>query len=309
MIKYVFIGGMGRSGTSLLRSMLDSHPQIASGPEFDLLPEIARLYRLFQEKREAGRIDDYLTSQEIIRLFRGLIQGALSGYARRKGKTILAEKSPINIQCFDTLAEIMPEAKFIHMIRDGRDVVCSHLKVGRRYKDQGMNVQSVELVSIYHAAKQWSQTVQVGMQFCARISQLHQPSPCLTIKYEDLVLYPERTLRQITDFLDVEFHPAMLEHHKHPHDVKIDNLWYTHQEFWRPISQDSIGRWRQEWELWQRLLFAAAGEETLESLGYESGPEWILDGLNGSVDALNTIMETARAQIEADLFPNVHQPA
>ena len=276
-MRFAFIGGMGRSGTTLLRTILDSHPRIASGPEFDVLPKVADLHFRFMKTSRAGRMNDYLDTEGINALFRHFVEEALSGYARKKGKDILVEKTPSNVVCFDTLSELMPDARFIHMVRDGRDVVCSYLEVGRRYKAHAKRPR-LHMASVFHSAVMWTTRAGTGLKLCGPGSRLYRENRALTVRYEDLVLNTEKEVRRVCDFLDVEFHPAMLEHHKQPHDMKLDDFTRTPDKFLRPISRASLARWKREWGLWRRLLFAAGGQEMLEALGYENDREWILSG-------------------------------
>ncbi len=273
--RFVFIGGRGRSGTTLLQSILDSHSQIASGPEFDLLPEFAALYRLFIKKHELQRINLYLSKRQIQENFRKFIEASLIPYAIKKNKSILVEKTPLNIFAFDVLVKLFPDAKFIHMIRDGRDVVCSHLEVGNNYRINHRWINDKSLKNVYASALAWDFTIKTGVKFCSTQSKQGSNSRCLTLKYENLINNPHSEIKRVCDFIGIKMEASMLQHHNNPHDVILDNLWYNTKKYWRPISHQSISRWRKEWRWWQKLQFAAAAGETLIKMGYEKNYKWI----------------------------------
>jgi hypothetical protein len=74
--------------------------------------------------------------------------------------------------------------------------------------------------------------------------------------------------------LDVPFETEMVMPHLKPHDGAIDGIWITSENTSRPLSLDSVGRWLKELSFRDRMLFMAAGHDTLLSLGYERDVEW-----------------------------------
>jgi hypothetical protein len=301
-MQLVFIGGMGRSGTNLLRSMLDCHSQIASGPEFDPLEATINLYRLVQSKRAAKRIDVYVTKDSIDRSFGDLIRSYFDEYVRAKGKRMLVEKTPSNIWNFDVLTEIFPDAKFIHVVRDGRDVACSHLEVGQRYLESNTDItkpDSSPLVSPLVCGILWTETVQRGMQICGPESTLFRQGRCLTVRYADLVFHTERELSRICNLLGIEFEKTMLHPERCPHDVVVDGLWVTKEKYFRPVAVSSIQRWRKDMDLRSRVLFSIKGQVGLKLLGYEENNDWIVEGLTTSPEEIRKQTEAIRAEVAA----------
>src|SRR5262249_35446578 len=121
MARPIFIVGCGRSGTTLLRLMLDSHPAIAAGEETkfltDLEPIVGEHWRLLHTYGF-----DRAWWLDRIRAFYG---GFLEEYATRRGKRRWAEKTPGYTFHLAFLDELFPDAQYLHLIRDGRDVVAS----------------------------------------------------------------------------------------------------------------------------------------------------------------------------------------
>ncbi|MGH2952033.1 MAG: sulfotransferase family protein, partial [Solirubrobacterales bacterium] len=141
-----FVVGVGRSGTTLLRLMLDAHPRLAIPPETHFLPELIAQARqrvpadeLVSEIVAARNWDDF-----------GLDAGALRGrvaalddaraapvlrafyslYAERQGKQRWGDKTPIYVKRMRLISAVLPEARFVHLIRDGRDVALSRRRRG-----------------------------------------------------------------------------------------------------------------------------------------------------------------------------------
>lgn len=123
----IFIGGAGRSGTTLLRVILDSHPHIACGPEIKVTPMVAKMWHLFQTALNPTMQEYYLSPSDINTIFREMLLALLDNYRSIARKHRIAEKSPNNVFFFQHLANIFPDSPMIHVIRDGRDVVCSLL--------------------------------------------------------------------------------------------------------------------------------------------------------------------------------------
>ena len=130
----IFVGGSPRSGTTLVQRMLDCHPEIYGGPEFDFVPLIVDLFRDMRNAIRAGRVDAILNEESLVRAFRCLLVALLAPKLKAERASFLSEKTPGNVFAFSWLQECAPEAKKILVVRDPRDVVSSMLEVGRRQR-------------------------------------------------------------------------------------------------------------------------------------------------------------------------------
>ena len=120
----IFIVGCQRSGTTMLRLMLDSHSQISCGPETRFLEDLERIVG-----PDWKRLSQFGYSQEEwLRRIREFFEGIQSDYARSRGKTRWADKSPRYALHIPFLLQVFPDAQIVHVIRDGRDVAVSHRK-------------------------------------------------------------------------------------------------------------------------------------------------------------------------------------
>jgi len=120
----VFICGTGRSGTTLLAMILDSHSNILVGPEIKALLPIAKLYSELSSQY-SGHLSKYNFLHADMNIsFRKLIS---SLFTKRNMCGRVVEHTPLNILTMSELSSIFPDAQFLHIIRDGRDVVSSLL--------------------------------------------------------------------------------------------------------------------------------------------------------------------------------------
>ena len=120
------------------------------------------------------------------------------GYAAARGKTRYGDKTPTHTADMDVLSRVLPEARFIHIIRDGRDVAASLRGLPFAPGDGG----------IAASAAAWRDTI-----WRARRAAAHLPH-YTEVRYEALVTEPERVLRELCDFLELEFAPEMLLAHE-----------------------------------------------------------------------------------------------
>ena len=200
---HIVMGGAPRSGTTLLRKLLDRHPQICAGAETKLfvpaafnLAWLAEAYAIPPGELEAMR--QAASSQ-------GGFIDAFAGRARADaGKARWAEKTPQNIRHLDWILDRFPGASVIHVIRDGRDVVCSM----REHPDwrwvEGAWQKGLVPRPLAWYAQRWMEDTAAGM---AR----RQDGRYVEVRYEDLVSDPTVALRSICASLGVAADEAWLE--------------------------------------------------------------------------------------------------
>lgn len=285
------IVGVPRSGTTLLRFMLDSHPLLAIPPETGFLPCIAT-------SAEAGRIgkedlfrvvtafppdapgwDDFgldkneywkelqrvepFTVTEGVRAFYRL-------YARKENKPRCGEKTPGYCEHIPAIRGMLPEAHFLHIIRDGRDAA---LSLRRTWFAPGKDMPTL--------AAYWKRLVRR-----AREAGLGSPA-YLEVRYEDLVTNPQPTLQAICSFINLVFHPAMLRYwertpvrlREHKTRRRADGgVIVTHEQrleqqrlTTRSPQSGRISRWRIEMTAQEHAEFLGVAGDLLEELGYDHG--------------------------------------
>ena len=201
---FPFLVGCGRSGTTLLRAMCDSHPDLAVPPESHFIVPLAAgsghpidsavfLDRLYaQERFRLWELD----RAEVEAAFRrsapddyaGAVRTVFSAWAATQGKIRYADKTPGYVLHIPMLARLFPESVFVHLVRDGRDVACSFLELG--WAD-----------TVEEAALHWRLRVLRGRQggLALPSHRYHE------LRYEDLVADPEGSLRRLCDVMSVPF--------------------------------------------------------------------------------------------------------
>jgi hypothetical protein len=257
----IFIGGAGRSGTTLLRVMLDAHPGVYCGPELKVLPQIAQLYQGLTT-HYAGVMQSFDNSPADVQLlFRELIEGLLANSLRRAGKPRWAEKTPHNITVMLPLGAIFPDARFLHLIRDGRDVVCSLVTMDWMKAGTDKKVDYVQ--NIGSAARYWRNIVQAARQQAAHPSLAGR---VLEVRYEALVADPEGTLRQVLQFVDEPWDAAVLSYHQKSREHEPTES--STQQANRPIYDKAVGRWRTDMTYNDKVAFKVEAGDLLKELGY-----------------------------------------
>ena len=233
----IFIGGAGRSGTTLLRVMLDSHPIICCGPELKVTPLIAQMWHTFQSAQPA--LQEYeITTADITAIFQQLFQMLTSRLLKKSKKKRIAEKTPGNARMFLYLFCLFPESPLIHVLRDPRAVVASLLKMDWIDATTGKPLEYVS--SVEGAARYWVQEVQAGRQI---LSHSEAAKNYLEVRYEDLVSKPEITLRKILDHIGDTWDPEMLEYHKIKRNLAGES---SAEQVGKPLNEAPLRRWEQE---------------------------------------------------------------
>lgn len=248
----IFIGGEGRSGTTLMRAMLNNHPKIACGPETHFLndPDFQNLYNQIVAKY-SHRIVEYDPSPEhaVSEMYAAMISSFFSKYARAHSKSRWADKTPHNVKSIDFLLKVFQgKMKFIHMIRDGRDVAASILEM-----DWGPN-------TIEDAAYRWKEIITNSRKHLGQ-------DYFFELKYEDLVMDTENSLRRICAFVSERFHPSMLQYYKN--DTLGGNKESSYLQIRKPVYGKAIGRWKQDLTKGQIKSFMKIAGDIIELLGYE----------------------------------------
>ncbi len=190
-------------------------------------------------------------------------------YAEHEGKTRWGDKTPAYIGHVDRLATIWPDARFVVLVRDGRDVALSVMKV-----PFGPN-------NVWAAARSWAHAIRQGRDAAERY-----PGRVLTVRYEDLVERPEEEVRRVCGFLELEYTPELLAiEETDPSKVVEDQAaWFTN--VWAGITTDAVGKWRREMSAEDEALFESVAGDELDALGYQTlGYETRGDGAGAGLRA------------------------
>ena len=279
-----FVIGAPRSGTTMLRLMLDSHPDLAIPPETGFAASLGRLRG--DDDRLRGRF-----LRAIVRhptwpdfcLDRGALASALDGvrpftvadglrafyrlYAGRFGKTRWGDKTPLYCLEIDLLRRILPEARFIHLIRDGRDAAMS---LRQQWFSPGDSFRT--------QARYWVRAVTAGRQ-----SGLGHED-YLEVRYEDLILAPRDTLRTICFFVDLTVDEEMFDYHLRASSRIAEHKGRRRAGRWLVTAEDRarqqarttlppdpsrVFAWRREMSEDDRGEFESVAGSLLAELGYE----------------------------------------
>jgi len=246
-----FIIGSGRSGNTLLRSILSGNSDISIPPESYRIPFAIKKFHIFNNRNWEDIVSQVLKEFEDCKEFytweinikdvqkrleniedskrtlSNIFDELFCTYAEKHsvGSKMWGDKTPMNTLYLDWIGTVFPHSKFIHIIRDGRDVASSYLKM-ERYD------------TILEAANRWINSIQLAQSFGSKIKENY-----MEIRYEDLVTAPKDVIKNTCVFLDINYDSKMLDHTK-----QVEKLGDTdkshHSNLSKPISSESIGKWK-----------------------------------------------------------------
>jgi hypothetical protein len=247
----IFIVGCQRSGTTLLRLILDSHPAISCGPETRFLPDLARITTSDWKRISRYGFDRDYWLGRVAEFFGGF----QDDYARARGKSRWADKTPMYALSIGYLDELFPQCQIVHVIRDGRDVVASHR--------QHWGYQSA-----LRAVPKWPHYVRTARQ----AGTVLPSDRYFEVRYEDMVTRSEQTLRTLFSWLGENWDPSVLDFDRRPHDVgdRYSSLTQSRRTGGgaSPIYGSRVGAHKQELDPALRLLTATVAGPMLRELGY-----------------------------------------
>ncbi|MDQ3766392.1 MAG: sulfotransferase, partial [Actinomycetota bacterium] len=205
-----FIVGSARSGTTLLRLMLNAHPEVAIPPESRFITEMWQDMLEVEVEPVLGdlaRHDRFRLWELSIEEVRAELDGPTARYtevmeapyrawARRRDKPFWGDKTPRYVENIPLLGGLWPPARFVHLVRDGRNVALSYADVAFGPK------------TLAKAAGLWARRVRAGMEAGRALG----PGRYLQMRYEDLVEAPERHARTLCGFLGLPFDPVVLDY-------------------------------------------------------------------------------------------------
>ena len=269
--KIIFIGGCPRSGTTLLASMLGSPESHLAIPEMDIkfrllegltgageqlsrlqiLKLIRQQLKLWDINKSLSTLDSVFPDQNHIR---SILDWIILYYSREKypkrEHSVWIEHDPENIKVVQSLLRIYPEAKFVYILRDGRAVANSALKL-----PWGPN-------SVVRSAEWW--LTYLGFGFSAM--HAYQGRQLFMLRYEDLVFHTRETLAAICSICQLNFSESMI----HGTGFKVpDHLKRSHNLIGSPPDPSRVTAWKKELTARQIELFEWVTKDVLSYLGYE----------------------------------------
>jgi hypothetical protein len=276
---YLFIVGCARSGTTLLQRVVDAHPHIAITPEIHWIANF--------KKREAGSTTNGFVTKEIVFTllehkrfpqlevssdeFKKLIGSDqtlsyaefltrfFNLYRKVKGKPLVGNKTPAYVRRILALHTLWPKARFVHLIRDGRDVCLSVMN----WKKAGHSVGRYltwEEDPVSTIALWWKEKVQLGRQAG------HQLGPELyyEMRYEDLMANPGKECEALCQFLRVPYDEAMIRFHE---DRTKTGPHFKGKRALLPITS-GLRDWRKQMATEDVERFEALAGDLLDELDY-----------------------------------------
>jgi hypothetical protein len=301
---FLFIVGCGRSGTTLVRAMLDSHPDLAVAHESFFVPWVAHRRPLYESGAQfdsrrficdllhAYDFSKWLLSSEEVEaaLVNGHIRSVAEGvrrvfelYARKQGKRRYADKSPRYALHMGRIVDLLPEACFLHVIRDGRNVALSLI-------EQPFGPNSLGGCSIH-----WRDHVQHARAAGKALGKARYQE----LKYEDLIDEPEACLSRLCDFIGLRFDEEMLHYFERADSViATTGQQGHHRSLFLPPTK-SIRSWQDSMSGPQVGVFESSAGDLLKSLGYElvAGPPSLSRRLRAECHELGAKMRSARLRI------------
>ena len=256
----IFLGGCERSGTTLLRVILDTHSNIHCGPESKIIAKTIPAW-MNQRQTNTDILREYyrFTDETIDALYRNIILTAIS-----RGHTIttpwIAEKSPQNVFYYHHIRALFPQSPIINMVRDGRDVVASLLEMDW-CSDMGKPLDFT--INIEAACHRWLTAVNANATFQTNAMS----APYLQLRYEDLVSEPKAVITEILAFLGESWEDSLLDFHLVKRELGDESSSATVQN---RITENRIGRWRSRFTGEDIKLLNAVLGDALHRLGYET---------------------------------------
>ncbi|MGA1463699.1 MAG: sulfotransferase family protein [Steroidobacteraceae bacterium] len=282
-----FVVGCPRSGTTLLQTILDSHPDVAVPPESHffrhyrgaveaetpetspwedsrLIDDLLENFRIKSWRSELKRTDLLPNAKNTSSVFERIF----CQYARSHKKSVWGDKTPQHAFDLDIILSVFPKARIIYMVRDGRDVAESYLRA------------FIGPAHIATCAERWKTYVDTVQKMRTRIGS----EQFLRIRYEDLVLEPEVTQRKLWQFLGLS-DPGAIEPSKSTAAEIYLRLSYLHKTSQESLSANRIGRFKDNLSHAQILQFEQIAGKQLIQESYQVFRSNVVDLAGGHTRA------------------------
>ncbi|MGN6378071.1 MAG: sulfotransferase family protein [Gaiellales bacterium] len=270
----LFLVACDRSGTTMLRLILDRSPDIAIPTESMIVVDFAN---------QRGRYGDLDTDASFDRLaadvwrhpkvrewglpgrpparrglagddaYRAALEAPFRAYAALHGKPAWGDKTPFYVEHLDEVKRVFPEARILILVRDGRDVALSLLNV------------PFGPANVWAAAHAWRSAIEAGER-----AQQRYADDVMTVHYEQLVSEPDQVVPRICAFAGIAYEPAMLavEESAASRLAHGQEGWF--RELYAGINANSVGKWRRSMSPSQQAVFSAVAGAALRRQGYDT---------------------------------------
>jgi hypothetical protein len=275
----LLILGVRRSGTTLLRVMLDRHSELAVPDESYFVPQLAdrHLRRVdpdafVDDLRRLNTLAEWDVPLKRVRArlspampIGAAIATVYAVYAEEQGKRRWGDKTPMYMQNLRLLEKLFPDALFVHLIRDGRDAALSFLEL-----PAGLVTETwMHPRTPAEFACQWRTEVAAARRLGQRIGSRY-----LEVRYEELVGDVEGVLRRICDFAWLGYEPAMADY-----AGNVDVSAKPHQQRLREPPTKGVRDWHQQMSPADVAAFEHVAGDLLRKLGYETSQDVDVAGL------------------------------
>lgn len=231
----IFIGGVPRSGTTLMRVMLDAHPDVRCGEETRVIPRLLSMRTQWEKSnKEAKRLEEAGLTGDILN---SAISAFILEIIVRHGEPAprLCNKDPFTLKSTKLLAQMFPNAKYLLMIRDGRASV--HSMITRK-----VTISGFDLNNFRQCMTKWNQAIENMYSQCVAVGE----KKCMPVFYEKLVLQPSAYVRKILDFLDIPFNESVLHHQdfiNKPGGISLSKVERSTDQVIKPVNLEALSKW------------------------------------------------------------------
>ncbi len=255
---FIFIGGSGRCGTTLMRTMLNTHSRIYCGPERKLVGAISAFRSQWSKAipevlSGVGGLSLAVLDESCAAFVETLMKSTNDGSPR------IAEKTPSVLLYSKFLSNAFPRAKFIHLIRDGRAVVASLLR--QTWFDAVTGKPLAYCNDVEAATDYWVEMVMTIRSEAAELGGSY-----IEVKYEDLVEDTRGVSDKVLAFLGEPWEEGLLEHHRFKHDLPASES--SSEEILNPVNSESVSKWKTELKPEDIMTIERKAGYLLRELGY-----------------------------------------